>query len=96
MLNLFDVCDSACSILHAFGVRRVFRIYLLEGDDIPLDVEFISSPAERQVSTTKKQQLHDVTSPCWLVKRAGDTSESSLFGLCCIRLSPNPQTGVCN
>ena len=44
----------------------------------------------------KKQQLHDVTSPCWLVKRAGVTLESSLFDLCCLRLSPNPQTGVCN
>ena len=47
-----------------------------------------------QVSKQEKQQLQDVTSPCWLVKRAIGTLESTAFDLFCLRLSPNPQTGV--
>ena len=49
---------------------------------------------KRQVSTQVKQQLQDDTSPCWLVKRAIGTLESTEVDLCCLRLSPNPQTGV--
>ena len=49
---------------------------------------------EGQVSKQEKQQLQDDTSPCWLVKRAIGTLESTVFDSCCSRLSPNPQTGV--
>ncbi len=95
MLNLFEMFVTLHAQFCMFLESVEFLEFVCWMRCFSRDVEFISSPAERTgFHTSETAVIQDVTSPCWLVKRASGTLESTLFDLCCSRLSPSPQTGV--